>query len=215
MDVKGLKDLADPVFLAHLRLQTDVYWNKINRKDQQYFAEQCVRIGDEMADAFLAEFGEADIPAIAEQTEIKIRKDDRPLTTETPDFIGGWFPERRRISLNAGIAQALIDLMRNLQVPVGEQEAFRLIFLRTFFAYYAASRHGLPTEVLEPVPVRTILSTREFPLRMADKAAGDQFTDRLAQFPVPVGVLPYLQLVQSNRATMRDVYEMLERGQEL
>ncbi len=212
MDVRELQTLAKPEHLAKLRLQTDDFWNKMTANQTDYYARESVRIGEEIADLFLQEYGDLTIREIAVQCQLRIRKDTSPLVTETPDFVGNWFAERQRISIHAGIASLLIELLASFGILVPEEEAFRFLFLRSFFPYFAEKKNLLPSRTLDPMEVRVLFSTKEFPVRMTDKAAADRFVDKAMHFPVSAGLLPYLQLVVSGRTDLNHVGEMLKRG---
>lgn len=212
MDIREFKSLTDPVFLATLRLQSDDYWHKMNSDERRYYTEESVRIGDDLAEDFLNDFPASDVQSIAEQCMIRVRKDEQPLVTETPDYLADWFSARKRISIHAGIAHHLIRLLASYQVEVSEEEAIRLLFLRAFFSYYSEEKEQLPSRVLEPFTGKVLFSKREFPILSADKAAADRFTDRIADFPVPVGLLPYLQLVQTGRTDIATIRNLVEKG---
>lgn len=211
MDVDALLMTEPDVFIRQ-RLQADRLWRRVPEELQKETVLACRNLGEEAAAKLTLEYDPIDFRAIAEAHQVRIRKDTQTMTHEAPNFIGGWLPERARISIHAGVAQRLLDLVRSFGFSVTEEDAFRFLFLRTFYPWYAHLNGLLPSQTLDPLPVRSLFRQKEMEMKQADLAARDRFTDCVADFPVPAGLLSYLQLIQGGDTDMQSVKRLLERG---
>ena len=208
MDLTRVLTAATPQRMAVLRLQSDVYWNKMKTEEKRYYRDASVEIGEKTAALYQIEHALTRMSELIEQYDLKVLEEETATLTGIHPKVDR---KRKKITVDPAYLSDTLRMLKEIIPDITGPAIIRMVTMKGFYTFYASGKEMLATETLKPLVVRQLgfLRTEESVDR-TDDAAGDRFATLTSDFPVPVGLLPYLKWIESGHATEKQLLQLLE-----
>lgn len=205
-----LKAAAPAERVIRLRLQSDVYWNKMTKEEQDFTAKQTLTIAEQSVSLFRSLHANDSMQDLIEQYGLKfsVSTDDTVESLQKSPIINR---RTKRIKVYPHDVEEAMALLSHIGITVTQAEVLRMMFFRGFCPFFVESHDIVPSLQLPPVRVRQLgFLTSSEAVKSADDACADYFTTVLSVFPIPVGLIPFLYWIQSGKSTADQLLLLLK-----